>query len=112
MNLSQYLPVYDTKRLSEDQFTQLHTELHAQFTYYLQDSQDDEFWVLKDEIGYHVWALSFHLRYQGEETILSHVLVTSLQVEPTLHGAIDALSAALKARHPQPSNLDSDGIPV
>lgn len=112
MNLSQYLPVCDTKRIEQDAFNRLSCEVDPQFVYYIRDNQDDEYWVLKDDTGFHLWSLSFHLRYQGEDTILSHVLITSLTVVRTRHEAIDALSAAMKARHPQPSNLDSDGIPL
>ena len=103
MNLQTYLPHCATKRMVEEAFNDLNSELHQsrQFSYYVSVGDTDEFWVLKgEENDYHLWEVTFHHRTVGEDLVFNHALLFSRAVEYSMHDILDQLNAALKAKHP------------
>lgn len=102
MQVTSYLKLFETKRLTEGQLNDLHQELYndRQLAYTIDVTETDEFWVLKgEENDCHLWEVTYHHRLIGENYEFSHALISSRAIEYSMHDILDQLNVALKAKH-------------
>lgn len=104
MQVTNYLQLFETKRLTEDQIHDLHYALMAisgKCMYSIGISDSDEMWVVKgEENDFHLWEIQYHFQSRGEDLYMSHAIVLSRAVEYSAHDILDKLNVALKAKHP------------
>lgn len=105
MNLLDYLPHNATKRLTEEQVSDLQNDLFDpssnQLVYAIDVSENMELWVLKgEENDCHLWEIQYQIEYVGEFARIDHAILFSRALEYSMHDILDQLNAALKAKHP------------
>lgn len=104
MNLSAIIPVNSARRFSYEGYCDMHNGLTSgtdRFPLYMQLPNDSEIWVLKDDIGFHIWHSMYHSRLEGDNEIADGCTVTSLCVQQTFAEAVDAAGSWIKANFPQ-----------